>query len=102
MAEMILTMDNFENEVLNSDKPVLVDFWAEWCGPCKMLSPVISEIEEDYEGRIKVGKINVDEQPELAAAFRISNIPTVMVFENGKVKNVSIGYRQKEELTAML
>ena len=102
MAEIKLTKDNFEAEVLNADKPVLVDFWATWCGPCRMLAPVIEEIAEEYEGRIKVGKVNVDDEPELAAAFRINSIPTVMVFKGGKVTNVAMGYRPKEQIEEML
>ena len=102
MAEIITTTDNFENEVLNSDKPVLIDFWASWCGPCMMLSPVIAEIAKEYEGKIKVGKVNVDEQAELAAAFRVASIPTVVVMKDGKVTNMSVGYRPKEQIAAMI
>ena len=74
MAEIIITEENFENEVLNSDKPVLVDFWAQWCGPCRMLGPIIEEIANDYEGKVKVGKVNVDEQPNLASKYGLSLI----------------------------
>lgn len=102
MAEIIITKDNFENEVLNSDKPVLIDFWASWCGPCMMLSPVIAEIAKEYEGKVKVGKVNVDEQAELAAAFRVASIPTVVVMKDGKVTNMSVGYRPKEQIAAMI
>ncbi|MBR7081629.1 MAG: thioredoxin [Oscillospiraceae bacterium] len=102
MAEITVTKENFENEVLKSDKPVLLDFWATWCGPCMMLSPVIAEIAEEYEGQIKVGKVNVDEQPELAASFRVVSIPTVVVMKNGEVTNTAVGYRPKEELVALL
>lgn len=102
MAEITVTKENFENEVLNSDKPVLLDFWATWCGPCMMLSPVVAEIAEEYEGQIKVGKVNVDEQPELAASFRVVSIPTVVVMKNGEVTNTAVGYRPKEELVALL
>ena len=102
MAEIKLTKDNFEAEVLNSDKPVLVDFWASWCGPCRMLAPVIEEIAEEYDGKVKVGKVNVDDEPELAAAFRINSIPTVMVFKDGKVTNTAMGYRPKEQIEALL
>ena len=100
--EVIITKENFENEVLKSDIPVLVDFWATWCGPCMMLSPIVEEIAEEYEGKIKVGKINVDEEPELAANFGIMSIPTLMVFENGKVTASSLGYKPKEDIIAML
>ena len=97
MSEIIITKENFAQEVLNSDKPVIVDFWATWCGPCKMLAPVLSEIAEERED-IKVGKINIDEEPELAAEFRIVSIPTVMLFKDGKSVQTEIGYRSKEQL----
>ena len=87
---------------MKSDKPVLIDFWATWCGPCKMLSPVIAEIAKEYDGKVKVGKVNVDEQPELAAAFDVSSIPTVVVMKNGKIANLSVGYRPIEEIEALL
>ena len=102
MAEITLTNANFENEVLQSDIPVLVDFWASWCGPCKMLSPIIAEIAEEYDGKVKVGKVNVDDEPALANMFRIESIPTVMVFKGGKLVNTSLGYRPKEQIVAML
>lgn len=102
MAEIILTVDNFEEEVLKSDKKVLVDFWATWCGPCKMLAPIIEEVAEEYADHVKVGKVNVDEQPELANAFEISSIPTVMVFEKGQLKGTAVGYRPKADIEALL
>ena len=102
MAEITLTSANFEDEVLKSDKPVLVDFWAPWCGPCRMLAPVIEEIAEEYAGSAKVGKINVDDEPQHAARFRVSSIPTVIVFKNGKAVNASVGFRPKEQIAAML
>ena len=102
MAELKLTKDNFETEVLKSELPVLIDFWADWCGPCKMLAPTVAEIAEEYAGKVKVGKINVDEEPELAAAFRINSIPTVVLMRDGKVENLVVGYCPKERLTAML
>ena len=102
MAEIKITVDNFEEEVLGSQIPVLVDFWASWCGPCRMLSPVVAEIAEELEGKVKVGKVNVDEEGELAARFGISSIPTVMVFKNGEVTNTSVGFCPKEELLALL
>jgi len=102
MAEIILTADNFEEEVLKSDKPVLVDFWATWCGPCRMLAPVIAQIAEEREGEIKVGKIDVDEEPELAAQFGIASIPTLKVFKNGQVVNSSVGVIPKPMIEALL
>lgn len=102
MAEIKLTDQNFEQEVLHADLPVLVDFWASWCGPCQMLSPVIAEIAEEYAGKVKVGKVNVDEQPNLANRYGIASIPTVMLFKNGEVVNTSLGYRPKNELETML
>ena len=102
MAEIRITVDNFEEEVLDSKIPVLVDFWASWCGPCRMLGPVVAEIAEEMDGKIKVGKVNVDEEGELAARFGIMSIPTVMVFKNGEVTNTSVGFCPKEELLALL
>lgn len=102
MAEIIITEQNFEKEVLQSNQPVLLDFWASWCGPCRMLSPVISEIAEEYAGKIKVGKVNVDEQPALADQFHVSSIPLVVVMNNGAVVDSSVGYRPKEQIEAML
>lgn len=101
MAEIILTEKNFEEEVLRSDKPVLVDFWATWCGPCRMLAPTIAQIAQEQEGVIKVGKIDVDEEPELAARFGIASIPTLMVFENGQVKKSSVGVQPKSMIESM-
>ena len=102
MAEIKLTDQNFEQEVLRADMPVLVDFWASWCGPCRMLAPVIAEIAEEYAGKVKVGKVNVDEQPNLANRYGIASIPTVMLFKDGEVVNTSLGYRPKNELETML
>lgn len=102
MAEIRITKDNFESEVLKSDRPVLIDFWAAWCGPCQMLSPVISEISEEYEGKIKVCKVNVDEEGELASMFRITGIPTVVVMKDGKVVNTAVGVRPKEQILSLL
>lgn len=102
MAEIIITEQNFEEEVLKSDIPVLVDFFATWCGPCRMLAPVIEEVSNENEGKIKVGKVNVDEQPELAAKFGIQSIPTLLVFKNGTVSNRSLGYMSKEAVLALL
>lgn len=101
MAEIKITKDNFQEMVLNADRPVLVDFWASWCGPCRMLAPVIEEIANERSD-IRVGKINVDEEEELAAAFGISGIPTVMLFKEGKAVNTAVGYRSKVQLLEML
>ncbi len=95
MAEIILTSDNFESEVIASEIPVLVDFWATWCGPCKMLGPVISQIADEYEGKVKVGKVNVDEEEELAAKYGIQSIPTVLLFKGGEVVEQSLGFKPK-------
>lgn len=102
MAEIIITEQNFEQEVLKADKPVLVDFWATWCGPCRMLAPTIELLAEEMEGIAKVGKVNVDEQPGLAARFGISSIPTLIVFEDGKVKNTSVGVVPKSMIEDMI
>ena len=102
MAEITLTAENFESEVLASPVPVMVDFWATWCGPCRMLAPVIAEFAEEHEGEVKVGKVNVDEQPELAARYNISSIPTVLVFKNGVLTNSAIGYRPKTQIEALI
>lgn len=102
MSELTITKKNFESEVINSDIPVLLDFWATWCGPCRMLAPVVEEIAKDFNGKAKVGKINVDEEPELASAFRVASIPTVVVMKNGKVVDTSVGYKPKEKIAEML
>lgn len=102
MSEITITKDNFEAEVLKSDKPVLLDFWATWCGPCRMLSPVVAQLAEKYEGQVKVGKVNVDEEPELANAFQVSSIPLVVVMKEGKVVNSSLGFRPLEQIEALL
>jgi thioredoxin 1 len=102
MAEIIITKDNFETEVLQSEKPVLVDFWATWCGPCRMLAPFVEEIAEEYADTAVVGKINVDEQPELAVRYGVMSIPTVMVFRGGEVTDTLVGYRPKADLEALL
>ena len=102
MAEVIITKENFEAEVLKSDIPVLVDFWATWCGPCRMLAPVIEEIAEDYAGKVKIGKIDVDKEPELAMAFRVASIPTLILFKEGKAVAQSLGYKTKAQVEDML
>ena len=98
MAEVKITKENFEAEVLNSDIPVIVDFWATWCGPCMMLAPELEEIAREYEGKIKIGKVNVDEEPELSMKFRVVSIPMVVLFDNGQAVKTSVGYMPKEKL----
>lgn len=102
MLEVEITNQNFEEEVLKSEIPVLVDFYATWCGPCKMLSPIISEIAEEYQGKIKVGKVNVDEQTQLAIKFQVASIPTLILFKNGNPVKSSVGFQSKPELEEML
>ncbi len=101
MATLKITKNNFNEEVLNSKEPILLDFWASWCGPCRMVAPTIDEIAEEVTG-VKVGKINVDEEAELAEQFRIMTIPTLMVIKNGKVSAQSVGVKPKKEILSML
>ena len=101
MAEIKITVDNFEQEVIQSEQPVLVDFWAAWCGPCRMLAPAVAQIAAECEGKIKVGKVNVDEEVELAQRFGIMSIPTVLAFKDGKKVNQSIGLVPKDKRLAM-
>lgn len=101
MSVLTITQNNFENEVLKSDKPVLLDFWASWCGPCRMLSPVVDEIAEENP-QIKVGKINVDEEGDLASSFGVMSIPTLVVIKNGQVVNQSVGVVPKQKILGML
>ena len=102
MAEITVTNDNFQNEIMDSDLPVLIDFWASWCGPCKMISPIVEEIAEEYDGVIKVGKVNVDEEPFLAAQFGVVSIPTLIVIKDGRQVNSAVGYRTKEDIIKLL
>ena len=102
MAELNITRENFEQEVLKSDKPVLIDFWAQWCGPCRMLSPTISEIAEEYKDKVKVCKVNVDEEQELAAQFGVMSIPTMILFKGGEAAGKLVGAMPKEEILKVL
>ena len=102
MLEVKVTKENFEKEVINSDKKVIVDFFATWCGPCQMLAPVLSEIAEEYKDKIKVCKINVDEEQELAEKFEVVSIPTLVIFENGQPAKKSVGYISKSELEKLI
>lgn len=102
MAEITITEANFENEVLKSELPVLVDFWADWCGPCKMLSPIIADVAKEYEGRVKVGKINIDEEEGLAVKYRVASIPTLVLFKDGQAVKRTVGAVPKSQIVAML
>ena len=102
MAELKITIENFENEVMKSNIPVLIDFWAPWCGPCQMMGPIIEQLAEEYEGKAKVGKVNVDEEGELSQAFGVMSIPTIVLVKDGKVVKQAVGARPKTEVEAML
>ncbi len=97
-----ITISDFEKQVISSTRPVLVDFWAEWCSPCRMLSPTVDQIAEEYQGRVIVGKVNIDEEPELATRFGVMSIPTLIVFKDGSVARKSVGVVPKEKIAAML
>lgn len=100
MSTITITNDNFKSEVADSSIPVLIDFWASWCGPCKMMGPIVEQISDELEGKVKVGKINIDEQDALANQFNIMSIPTFMLFKNGKPVAQDVGGRSKEDLKA--
>ena len=102
MAELKITRENFENEVMKSDIPVLIDFWAPWCGPCRMMGPIIEQLADEYAGKAKVGKVNVDEEGELSQAFGVMSIPTIVLIKDGKVVKQAVGARPKAEVEAML
>lgn len=102
MSAIELTSLNFQDEVMSSPKPVLIDFWAPWCGPCRMVGPVVEQVSEELEGLVKVGKVNVDEQQELSTAFKVMSIPMLVVVKNGKVTSKSVGFKSKEDIKAML
>ena len=102
MAELTITAQNFEAEVLQSPLPVLLDFWATWCPPCRALGPIVAEVAEELEGNIRVGKVNIDEEPALAARFGIASIPTLLVFKNGTIAGQSIGLQGKQQIIDLL
>jgi thioredoxin 1 len=99
---LYLTDDTFEKEVINSSNPVLVDYWAEWCGPCKMIAPILEEVASEYTGKVKIAKLNIDENPQTPPRYGIRGIPTLMLFKNGNVEATKVGALSKSQLTAFL
>jgi len=99
---VVLTKSNFDEEVIKSDKPVLIYFWASWCGPCRAVAPIMDEIAAEYDGKVKVCKVNVDDEGELSAKFRIMSIPTIMVYKNGEMVEKVIGSRSKDDFVQMV
>lgn len=102
MSVKSVTTNNFDTEIQGSNLPVLVDFWAPWCGPCRMLSPVLDELAGEMNGKVKILKVNVDEEPELASKFGVMSIPTVIAFKQGKATNKVVGFRSKEDFKSMI
>ena len=102
MAVIKLTSENFEEEVIKSSIPVVVDFWAEWCGPCRMQSPIIDDLAESMQGKLKVGKVNVDDEGDLAAKYNIMSIPTLLFFKDGNVVNTAVGLHSKQEILDLI
>ncbi|WP_428049625.1 thioredoxin [Candidatus Avelusimicrobium caledoniensis] len=102
MSEVIITDENFETEVLNAKEPVMVDFWATWCGPCRMLAPVVEELANDYAGKVKVCKLDTDQGPQTSAKYRISSVPTILFFKGGQVAAQAVGLQSKSALQEKL
>ncbi len=100
--EVILTDENFETEILNSELPCLVDFWAPWCGPCRMVGPIVEEIAKEYQGKLKVGKLNVDEAPKTASQYGVMSIPTLSIFKGGERVDTVVGVRPKEDIVSRI
>lgn len=99
---LTVTLDNFEEEVENSSLPVLVDFWADWCGPCKMIAPIIEQLADEFDGKVKIAKVNVDDNRDLAMRYQVMSIPTLILFKDGEVVNQAVGAKPKGELAKML
>lgn len=102
MKTITITDENFESEVLKSEKPVLIDFWATWCGPCKMIAPIVEELVDEYEGKAKIGKLDVDNNQQTAIKFGVRSIPTILIFKNGKLKDTIIGAVPKVQIVQKL
>ena len=103
MSEIVhITDATFDSEVLKADKPVLVDFWADWCGPCKMIAPILDDVSKDYDGKLKVAKLNIDENPATPPKYGIRGIPTLMIFKSGNVEATKVGAVSKSQLTAFI